>query len=131
MRLLLDTHIWLWSLLEPARLTSRVARALRSAENQLWLSPVSIWEVILLSERGRLVLPAGPEAWISEALERRPLNEAPVTMDVARELGRIALPYRDPADRLLAATARVFQLTLITADQRLMQAPQVAFLGNH
>jgi len=52
--LLLDTHIWLWSHAEPERLTKRVAAALADDSNQLWRSPISIWEFLLLTERGRV-----------------------------------------------------------------------------
>ena len=48
MKLLLDTHIWLWSVLEPHRLSRRVAKALQDSSNELWLSPISIWELIVL-----------------------------------------------------------------------------------
>ena len=62
MRLLLDTHIWLWSLLEPQQLVAKVRRALESAENEIWLSPISTWELALLVERGRLRLDADLDA---------------------------------------------------------------------
>ncbi len=57
MRLLLDTHIWLWGLREPARLGRRVRRELTEEGNELWLSPVSTWEALLLSVKGRIRLP--------------------------------------------------------------------------
>jgi PIN domain nuclease of toxin-antitoxin system len=79
MRLLLDTHIWLWSRLEPERLSRRVARELLNPENELWLSPVSAWEVLLLSEKGRIVLDGGAGAWIEKAMSTVPLREAPFT----------------------------------------------------
>ena len=56
MRLLLDTHIWLWSLLEPKNLSRRVSQALESPSNELWLSPVSTWEFFLLARKKRIVL---------------------------------------------------------------------------
>ena len=56
MKLLLDTHIWIWSLLEPELLVPGVRAELRSPENELWLSPISIWEAMILLERGRIVV---------------------------------------------------------------------------
>lgn len=56
MKLLLDTHIWLWSFLEPERLGSRIAEALTEEDNELWLSPISVWEAHLLAERNRIRL---------------------------------------------------------------------------
>lgn len=130
MKLLLDTHIWLWSLLEPGNLTRRVARALESAENELWLSPLSTWELLVLVEKGRVVLDLEASAWVSQALRMVPLKEAPLTHEVALETRKVHLAHRDPVDLLLAATARVFGLTLVTADKRLMAAKGLATLAN-
>ena len=130
MKLLLDTHIWLWSLLQPKKLTSRVATALRAPENELWLSPISTWELLILVEKGRVILDTGVEAWISKVLKQVPAKEAPLTHEVAVETRRLKLPHRDPADRFLAATAKVFDLTLVTADARLIEAEGLPVLAN-
>jgi PIN domain nuclease of toxin-antitoxin system len=129
-KLLLDTHIWLWSVSEPERVSKRVARALRTPENELWLSPISIWELIILSQKGRVELAEGLEAWTTRALRALPLNEAPVTNEVAREVGRLDLPHRDPADHFLVATAKVFDLTLVTADEHFMKVAGITVLAN-
>jgi PIN domain nuclease of toxin-antitoxin system len=121
MNLLLDTHIWIWARAEPARLTSAIARALDDGANELWLSPLSIWEVLLLAKKGRLPAMTPPEEWIPGALTSFPMREAPVTSEVALATSRIELPHRDPVDVLLAATARVFDLTLVSADERILQ----------
>ena len=85
MNLLLDTHIWLWSLMEPERLTKQVAAALTDEANQLWLSPISIWEFLLLAERGRVRVHHGmaPPAWVEAALSSAPMHDAPVNREVA------------------------------------------------
>jgi PIN domain nuclease of toxin-antitoxin system len=119
-RLLLDTHIWLWSQADPGRLSRAAARALASPANELWLSPISVWELILLAEFGRLRLRKEPIAWVEEALATQPLREAALTREVAMESRRLALPHQDPADRFLAATAVVYDLRLVTADERLL-----------
>lgn len=131
MNLLLDTHIWLWSLLDPERLGPRAARALASAANTLWLSPISAWEAVLLAERGRVAVDDdGALAWVERALRAVPLREAPLTFDVALESRRVMLPHPDPADRFLAASARVHGLTLVTADERLLRAKVCPTLPN-
>jgi PIN domain nuclease of toxin-antitoxin system len=119
--LLLDTHIWLWSHLEPRRLAPKVARSLRDARNQLWLSPVSVWEFFLLLEHDRLRLKGDktPTSWVAEALASKPLRDAALSREVAVEAGSVRLEHQDPADRLIVATARVYDLTLVTADDRL------------
>jgi len=79
MRLLLDTHIWLWCLGEPQRLSRRVVRELESAESELWLSPISAWELLVLVETGRVALGGEVDAWLEDAAARLPLREAPIT----------------------------------------------------
>ena len=130
MKLLLDTHIWLWSALDEARLSSRVAAALENPSNELWLSPISLWEVLTLCQKGRLILKPNPQAWIADTLDATPMREPQVTYQVAQETARVQLPHRDPADRFLVATARVFGLTLVTADEHLLKARQVPVLAN-
>jgi len=95
MKLLLDTHIWLWSALNPARLSSRVAAALENPSNELWLSPISLWEVLTLCQKRRLILDPNPQAWIADTLDTTPMREAQVTYQVAQETGRVQLPHRD------------------------------------
>jgi len=128
--LLLDTHIWLWSLIEPERLAPKVAAALADPANERWLSPLSIWEALLLIERGRLTVDQPGEAWIREALERAPVTEAAVTREVAFASRALKTRHQDPIDRFLAATASVFELTLVTADAALLEIKSVKLLPN-
>jgi PIN domain nuclease of toxin-antitoxin system len=130
MKLLLDTHIWLWSLLDPARLSPRVAAALASADTEHWLSPLSVWEALLLIERKRLEVDRPGEAWVREALERAPIREASVTREVAITSRSLKTRHRDPVDRFLVATAKVFELTLVTADAALLGMKDVELLPN-
>jgi len=129
-RLLLDTHIWIWSLLQPAKLSSRVRAELESPDNELWLSPVSTWELLILIEKGRVSVDRDPVTWVAEVSRTVALREAPLTHEVAVESRVVDLPHQDPADRFLAATARVYDLTLVTADPRLLGSRRVATLAN-
>ncbi len=130
MKLLLDTHIWLWSLLLPEQLSPRVSAELSSPNNELWLSPISVWEAILLVERGRLVPEGDPLRWIDQMVRAMPRHEAPLTHEVAIQSHVVKLPHRDPADRFLAATAKIYELTLVTADDRLLHSGDYAVLPN-
>lgn len=130
MKLLLDTHIWLWSILEPDRLTPRVLSELATGTNELWLSPISVWETMLLLERGRLSVDGDPHGWVREALRVSPVRAAPFTNDVAIMSCLLRLPHRDPADRFLAATAKVYELTLVTADGHLASGDEYDVLPN-
>jgi len=128
LRLLLDTHIWLWSLIEPGRLGARTRRELRDAKNELWLSPISTWEAVTLHDKGRVYLADDVREWI--ARNTAPFREAPFTHDIAVAARQLPLPQRDPADRFLAATALVLDLTLVTADANLLGLGEIATLGN-
>lgn len=130
MRLLLDTHIWVWSQLEPERLSVPAASAIGSSNNELWLSPISLWELTLLVEKDRLGLDDPVEAWIGKAMEEMPTREAPLTHQIALASRTVDLPHQDPADRFLAATAKVMNLTLVTADGHLAEASDISVLRN-
>jgi PIN domain nuclease of toxin-antitoxin system len=129
-KLLLDTHIWLWALLEPERLSLSVAAELASPENELWLSPISVWEALLLAERGRVRVDTTPAEWVERMVSAIPRREAALTHDIAVASRRISLSHEDPADRFLAATAHVMGLTLVTADARLLAGTEYAVLSN-
>ena len=127
MRILLDTHIWLWAYLEPRRLGPRLLRELRNPANELWLSPISTWEALTLHRKGRIRLTGGIEEWLVDATVAT--REAPLTHEIALAASRLAM-HQDPADRFLAATARVLDLVLATADQRLLGLEEVRTLAN-
>lgn len=128
MKLLLDTHIWLWSLQDPRRLGKRVLQELRNPANELWLSPISTWEALVLHAKGRIRLHGDLGAWVARATA--PLREAPLTHEIALAARELPFDHRDPADRFLAATAHVLQLTLVTADDRLLGLGKIATLAN-
>lgn len=129
MRLLLDTHIWLWSWTEPRRLGRRTAQEIASPRNEIWLSPVSIWEIQTLVRKGRVSLDDTPGRWMRRAFEEVALHDAPITREVALELDSTNLDHDDPGDRLLVATARVYDLTLVTADARLLRCQGLKVLA--
>lgn len=126
MRLLLDTHIWLWSQLEPRRLSRRVAEALQDPANDLWLSPISVWETLLLAEQGRIQLDVAPRDWVEAVSAVFPVRDAILTREVAALSRDIDLPHQDPADRFIAASAVVYELALVTNDERLKRSKSYA-----
>ena len=130
MNLLLDTHIWIWSLVTPERLRKRCARALADPANRLFLSPITVWEVMLLLERKRIVVEGPPADWLTEQLSVTPTREAPFSHEVAIGSRSVRLDHSDPADRFLAATALVQELTLLTADERRLACPDIRTLSN-
>lgn len=130
MRLLLDTHIWLWSALEPHRISRRVAKELSDRENELWLSPISVWELALLHRKGRAITPQDIPTWVASSMEELRLTEAPLTIEVALAVASLDFPHGDPADHFLAATAKVFDLIFVTADANLINLADIQVLPN-
>jgi len=118
---LLDTHVWLWGLVDPVRLRKKTRALLAAPDATLWLSPISIWETSLLVERGRLELDTGPRTWIQDAIASSGVGEVPLNHEVALQSRELELKHDDPADRFIAATATVYQLALVTADDRLLR----------
>jgi PIN domain nuclease of toxin-antitoxin system len=128
LKLLLDTHIWIWSVAEPKQLSRHVQKELKDENNELWLSPVSTWEVLLLQSKGRIQLHGNARDWIMRATAL--MREAPLTHEIVAVAQQLPLPHQDPADRFLAATAEVLGLTLVTADHRLLGLGAIATLAN-
>jgi PIN domain nuclease of toxin-antitoxin system len=130
MKYLLDTHIWLWSAMQPGRLSRRVAEAIVDQENELWLSPISIWELTILCRKGRFRVQPDIPTWVADSLSQSRIIEAPLTVEVALAVPTVNLPHGDPADHFLAASAKVFGLTLVTADKALIATPGIKVLAN-
>ena len=122
MRFLLDTHAWLWAVLGDARLGRRARTALANlrASERVGLAAISLKEAAWHLARGRVVLTdggAGWTSWLREASSAPGLEVLPLTVEVAIESEHLPDSFpADPADRLIAATARIHDLMLVTAD---------------
>ena len=119
MKLLLDTHIWLWYLLGDERLSNNLQTIIAEETTELWLSPISIWETLILAEKGRISLQPNAVAWIDLALQTLEVIEAPLIHQIAILSRQIELPHQDPSDRFIAATAVYYNLILATVDSNL------------
>ena len=120
--ILLDTCALIWIVnndpVLPAALAA-IARAIRAGE--LYLSPVSAWEIGLLVTRGRLVLDVSAEVWVSRAFSRPGVQIAALTPEIAVRSSHLpGTLHGDPADRMLVATAMVMGLKLMTRDRRIL-----------
>ena len=126
MNFLLDTHVWIWTQESPETLGPRTRRAFAAEESRLLVSPVSSLELAQLAWAGRLTLAGRLQTWISESLQELLAETVPLSHEIAA--GAYDLPgefHRDPADRILVATARVHDLTVATADSRILAYPHV------
>jgi PIN domain nuclease of toxin-antitoxin system len=129
MKLLLDTHILLWSLLDPERLSRQAAKELENPSNELWISPITTWEILVLAEKKRIVIDGtDPVSWLRKIYAELPFREARLNHEVAVQSRLVDLPHSDPADRFLAATAIVYELILVTADKRLKSSKKISVL---
>lgn len=124
MKLLLDTHVWLWSLLDPQRLSETAKRAVSDSQSELCLSPISTWETMVLARKGRVELRPSPRQWVLDALRRSALTPAPLSHLVSvRSEALEGFGSEDPADRFLVATALEQDMALITADGDMRDYP--------
>jgi PIN domain nuclease of toxin-antitoxin system len=120
LKLLLDTHVWLWALSTPEKLSRSASKAMARSSDQLYVSSVSVWEVSRLLSRKRLNFSSNFEKWLADSHLALPVLEAPVNWAVAEQASNIHLPHPDFGDTFLAATAIVFEMTLVTADEQLL-----------
>ncbi|WP_437791859.1 type II toxin-antitoxin system VapC family toxin [Sorangium sp. So ce693] len=119
MKLLLDTHVWLWAVLTPERIAATARQAIEDPHNTLLISAASAWEIAVKYAIGKLPLPEKPELLVPRVIAALEAIELPVTSRHA--ISSAALPYhhRDPFDRLLVAQALCEGAALVTVDELL------------
>jgi PIN domain nuclease of toxin-antitoxin system len=115
MRLLLDTHVFLWLLAEPERLGGHIG-AVEDPSNELLLSAASSWEIAIKIQLGRLDLPDDPRRYIPDRMRVIGAKPLPIEHNHALAVRELPLLHRDPFDRMLVAQARDLRLTIVTAD---------------
>jgi PIN domain nuclease of toxin-antitoxin system len=125
MKILLDTHIWIWYLFDDPLLSQNLKTAIADPANEIWLSPITIWEVLLLGKKGKLSLPPDSVTWIENALDLLETREAPLNNAIAILSRELKCPHEDPADRFIAATAIHYNLQLATVDRNLVATPSI------
>jgi PIN domain nuclease of toxin-antitoxin system len=116
MKLLLDTHVFLWYITADAKLPVNFQAAIRDPANEVHLSVVSIWEIVIKHGLGKLPLPSPPSDYLPQQRVAHGIESLPVIEEVMTELFRLPPLHRDPFDRLLIAQALHHVLTLVTVD---------------
>ena len=129
MRILLDTHVFLWLVSGDTRLPSAVLDALTDPGNQTFLSAVSLWEATVKHQLGKLTLPAAPEAYLPASRLAHGIASLPLTETAVTRLPALPRLHRDPFDRMLICQALDESMTLATVDSAIKAYPVTTLAG--
>jgi PIN domain nuclease of toxin-antitoxin system len=128
MRLLLDTHIFLWYIQDDRRLSVAWDQIIGDPRNQVFLSVVSYWEIIIKSQIGKLLLPAAPEIYVPNVRLQHQIGSLSVDEFDVAYVAQLPSIHSDPFDRLLIAQALRHGLTLLTVDAKVRAYPNLSLL---
>lgn len=123
MKILLDTHVFLWFIAAPERLAGALDERLHDPDNERYLSAVSTWEICVKHSLGKLPLPEPPSPYIAHARRQHGILELPLTEAAVLRLEQLPSLHRDPFDRMLICQALESDLTFATVDQQLRTYP--------
>jgi PIN domain nuclease of toxin-antitoxin system len=122
MRLLLDTHIFLWYITGDERLPTSFRQAIEESQSA-YLSVVSLWEATIKYQLGKLPLPEPPHPWLAVQGEQHGIESLPLDKAAVARLSTLPLHHRDPFDRMLVCQALEHKLLIVTVDSMLSQYP--------
>ena len=123
MKLLLDTCAFLWLLADAPELSPRARELFQSADNEVYLSAASAWEIAVKHGLGRLPLPDAPDRFVREMREAHGIAALPIDEESALHVSRLPMLHRDPFDRMLVSQAIVHGMTILTRDELVTQYP--------
>jgi PIN domain nuclease of toxin-antitoxin system len=128
--ILLDTHVWLWWVTQSTRLSPRLRSTLQASRAAgLAVSPISVWEIALKVQAGKIELDRGLDPWLESAMRVPDIRFVEITTEILLESTRLpGSLHRDPADRIIIATARLLDLAIVTEDAKILAYPHVAHL---
>jgi PIN domain nuclease of toxin-antitoxin system len=130
LKYLLDTHIWIWGVSNPGKLSQEVSDILAYPSNEFFISSISVWEFLMLVEKERITITEPLDDWLNTAINKANISEIPIDKEIAIQSRKIILPHQDPADRFIAATALINELKLVTSDSKLSQCQEISVLYN-
>jgi PIN domain nuclease of toxin-antitoxin system len=123
MKLLLDTHIFLWYISGDSRLADNLRDSIRNPDNEVYLSVVSIWEAIVKHQLGKLPLPKSPEIYLPQQRDRHLIASLNLDEESVAQLAQLPPLHRDPFDRILICQALQYDLTITTVDSAIRAYP--------
>jgi len=121
MRVLLDTHVFLWWITDDRRVSARARDVLSSARNVLFFSAASGWEIAIKAGLGRIELPSPLERFLTLQLRENCIQVLPIQLSHALRVHALPLRHRDPFDRMLVAQAQLEKLPILSADARIAE----------
>jgi PIN domain nuclease of toxin-antitoxin system len=128
--LVLDTHVWWWGISEPEQLSPLATESIRQAQSdQICVASISLWEFAMMVTRGRIRLNISPQTWFEHAIHKVGTRILELIPEIA--LDACTLPgefHKDPADRIIVATARVYDCVLMSIDQNIVVYPHVKLI---
>ncbi len=119
MKLLIDTHIFLWLNSEPEKLSQKILTTCENPENQLYLSLISPWEIQIKQQLGKLKLESPLSKLIETQVNENNLIILPIKIEHIVELNNLPYIHKDPFDRMLIAQAKIESMTIVTADNKI------------
>lgn len=129
-KLLLDTHVWIWLMMGDEGLNLGFRRAVEQAEEDIFISAISVWELGMLVERKRIELEVDCLDWVEQALENTKMELLPLTPRITIQSTRLpGTLHEDPADRILIAAAHEHRAILVTHDQKILDYGKEKFIG--
>lgn len=121
MKILLDTHVFLWAITDSPRLSVEQRELFLDEDNELHLSVASLWEMLIKAGLGRLPLPEPATEYLVRQMEKNRIVLLPIRIAHLAELQRLPLLHRDPFDRMLVAQARSEKLRMLSVDERMLE----------
>ncbi|AFZ35086.1 PilT protein domain protein [Stanieria cyanosphaera PCC 7437] len=131
MRILLDTHIFLWLIEDNKRLSDRYRQAIQNPNNEKFLSVVSIWECVIKYQIGKLNFPSSPEIYLPMQRREHLIKTINVDENSIAQLINLPLVHGDPFDRLIIAQALQYDLVIMTQDKAILAYPEIRILPNN
>ena len=125
--ILLDTHAWIWTQSAKSLLSDKAKRVIKKTQtDQRAIASISIWEFAMMVSKGRIHLKIDPKRWLDHSINNSGLQVIELSPEIAMESCNLPGDFhKDPADRIIVATARTHNMTLLTKDSKIIQYPHV------
>ncbi len=117
MKILLDTHVFLWAIGTSTKLSAGTIEMLGNKSTEVFLSVASFWEIALKYAKGNLILPDPPKVFVPRAIAAASIKSLPIVLRETILIGELPLHHRDPFDRMIITQAKVHKLIIVTGDQ--------------